>query len=211
VIAVADEGSPVGELELERLFEPFGAADARGANTGLGLALTRRLAERMGGAIRAERDGRSGVIFHVELPVTAAHGAGGDLSRAPAAPHGPLGLRVLLADDALDNQRLLVRILTRAGCEVDVAANGAEAIEAAAQEHYDVALLDLDMPVVDGFEAARRLRAAGFPGAIVALTAHTLPEIRARCLAAGCDAFATKPVDRGALLALLGELAAKRG
>jgi signal transduction histidine kinase/ActR/RegA family two-component response regulator len=209
-----EDGSAVAEAgELERLFERSRPDSPRRltSSTGLGLTLARRLVERMGGSIRAEHSARAGLVFQAELPVTEL-GAGSESPPRPrAALAGSLGLLILLADDALDNQRLLVRILSRAGCEVDVAANGAEAVEAAAEEAYDVVLLDLDMPVVDGFEAARRLRAAGYPGAIVALTAHTLPEIRARCLEAGCDAFATKPIERGALLALLGDLAAKRG
>jgi signal transduction histidine kinase len=210
-LSVEDGASGVEARDLERLFEPFAAADTPGArSTGLGLTLARRLVERMGGSIRAEHSLHSGVVFQAELHVSELR-AGEELSaRSAATAPGALDLRVLLADDALDNQRLLVRILSRAGCEVDVAANGAEAIQAAADESYDVVLLDLDMPVVDGYEAARRLRAAGFPGAIVALTAHTLPEIRARCLEAGCDAFATKPIERAALLGLLAELAAKR-
>jgi CheY-like chemotaxis protein len=202
ILWVQDGSAGLRADELATLFDPF-------AGHGLGLALSRRLAERMGGSIRAEPTSRSGVIFYVNLPVVTDEAAPAARATAAAAQE-PLRLRVLLADDALDNQRLLVRILSRAGCEVDVAANGAEAIEAAAEDAYDVVLLDLDMPVVDGFEAAWRLRAAGFPGAIVALTAHTLPEVRERCLAAGCDAFATKPIDRAALLALLGQLAGKR-
>jgi len=209
---VEDGGSGVGTHELERLFEPFAAEPRDGESTGsgLGMTLTRRLAERMGGSVRAEHSLRAGVVFRAELPVSPLRPGDDSPPRTRAEPSGALGLRVLLADDALDNQRLLVRILALAGCEVDVASNGAEAIHAVAEESYDVVLLDLDMPVVDGFEAARRLRAAGFPGAIVALTAHTLPEIRQRCLDAGCDEFASKPIDRAALLSLLAEIASKR-
>jgi len=120
--------------------------------------------------------------------------------------------RALVVEDVAVNRRLICRLLTKAGLEVEEAENGQVGFEKAMESlahgrPFDVVFMDLQMPVLDGYDATRRLRDQGYPGPIVALTAHTMPEERERCLAAGCDAFATKPIDRRAFMDLLASLA----
>jgi CheY-like chemotaxis protein len=119
----------------------------------------------------------------------------------PSAPTG----RVLLADDGADNQLLVSTILRRAGYEVTIAGDGQQACELALtawrqRKPFDIVLMDMEMPVLDGFCATARLRRDGYPGFIVALTGHTDPQDRAACLAAGCDEHLGKPVMRSPLL-----------
>ena len=121
---------------------------------------------------------------------------------------GPVGNGKCLAEDSLDNQLLLRRLLERAGATVEIVDNGRLALERALSardndEPFDVILMDMQMPVLDGYNATRALRKAGYDLPILALTAHAMEADRARCLEAGCDEFVTKPIDRAALLDLV--------
>lgn len=152
---------------------------------------------------------RSTFTFRLEvgIPPGAQHaiaaGCGG------AAPVGlPFPLRVLLAEDVMASQRLIGLLLRRAGIDVRAVDDGVEAVAAvwdavAARAPFDVVLMDMQMPRLDGYGATAELRAAGYEGPIVALTAHAMSGERERCLAVGCDDFATKPIDGAKLLATI--------
>jgi CheY-like chemotaxis protein len=125
------------------------------------------------------------------------------------------GARVLLAEDGLDNQRLVRALLRPLQVEVALVENGAQAVDQAlaaldGERPFDLVLMDMQMPVMDGYEATRRLRSEGYPGPIVALTAHAMSNDRGRCLEAGCDEYLSKPVDRAELLELVSRFLAER-
>ncbi len=187
----------------------------RGPGLGLGLALSRRLAEMLGGSLEVESEPGSGTRVLVEL--AAPHPEGRmvrpviptEPARAIAQPRPteatPLNSYVLVAEDSIDNQRLISLFLRRAGCQVEVANNGLDAIGkfAAAQaagREFDLVLMDMQMPEMDGYEATRRLRACGVVRPILAFTAHNLLTDRQRCFEAGCDDYASKPMDAATLV-----------
>ncbi len=215
VLSVRDTGVGMTAEQLGRAFMPFEQADAsisrRYGGTGLGLAITRRLVEMLGGTIEARSEPGEGSEFVVRTPVleavepvTVAEGRVDALAaEAPEASEGRLvRARVLVVDDGADNRRLLSLFLSKAGAEVEFASDGYEAIEAAQLTAFDVILMDLQMPGMDGLEATGRLRELGVRTPIVAMTAHVMAGYRERCLAAGCDAYLTKPVEREALVAI---------
>ncbi len=222
VVDVVDTGIGINAEQMPRLFQPFTQADSsmarRFGGTGLGLAISRRMAQLLGGDIEVDSSVGRGSRFRVSLDpgplegVEWLEGAGTPAERPPPAPQpapvGALRGRVLVAEDTADTRKLLRRVLERAGLQVDAAQNGLEAREmalaaAAAGDAYDVVLMDMQMPEMDGYEATSRLRAEGYRGTIVALTAHAMTGEREKCIAAGCDDYATKPIDRATLLATL--------
>jgi CheY-like chemotaxis protein len=198
-IAVTDSGIGIPADRLERLFRPFSQVDSsttrRFGGTGLGLAISRRLAELMGGTIDVETADGEGSTFtlHVsfaraEAPVAAtlAPVVAGQLAGA---------LRVILAEDNPVNQIVQLRMLRQLGYDADVAATGVDLLDSFRKAEYDVVLLDVQMPVMDGIEAARQLRHRGFKRArLIALTADVTSETRRACLDAGIDEFLSKPV-----------------
>jgi signal transduction histidine kinase/DNA-binding NarL/FixJ family response regulator len=222
---VIDTGIGIPQNRIGQLFEPFTQLDAsstrRFEGTGLGLAISRRLAQRLGGDITAQSTPGQGSTFTITVaagPLVAVRliecppesFPGEKRPVLPARESGEkLRCRVLLAEDIPDNQRLFTSILAESGAEVVVAQNGKEAIEKAmatrpgwGRRHsdptqpFDVVLMDVQMPVLDGLEATRRLRELGYTGPIIALTAHAMRGDRQKCLDAGCDDYVTKPVDR---------------
>ncbi len=217
-IAVADTGIGIEASQLAALFQPFVQADAstsrRFGGTGLGLSISKHLANRLGGDVVATSDVGVGSVFTLTLPLGKALDGPllttlDDLERTasvPAVAPSRLAGRILLADDGPDNRRLLSRILERAGASVVAVADGAQAVAAAqaavaAQQPFDVVLMDVQMPVMDGYAAVRRLRELGIRWPIVALTAHAMEGDRDRCLAEGCDGYETKPVRADRLIA----------
>jgi CheY-like chemotaxis protein len=165
----------------------------------------------LGGELTVQSELERGSVFSLRVPsepvVAAAQ------RRVVAAGTDPAGLlhgHVLLAEDGADSRRLLVHLLERWGLEVEIAENGASAIELArrARERgaeFDLVLMDMQMPEMDGYEATRRLRGAGYRGPVIALTAHAMAGARDACMAAGCDDYLTKPIDRARLRAALAE------
>ena len=224
-LAVADSGPGISEADQQRIFNAFVQADAsetrRHGGTGLGLAVTREFAQLIGGSVWMESREGVGSTFHVTLPVEEGAaptaepvGPGGGAAGKPADGEGAAttldftGRRVLVAEDEPTNVLLLRSLLEQWGLEVVAVDNGAKAEAAWREDRFDLLLMDLQMPVMDGEEAARRLFEAADNGevaapAIVALSAHALEENRRRCLEAGFAAYLTKPVDRRALYQVL--------
>jgi len=220
---VIDSGIGITPQQREKLFQAFQQADdsmsRRFGGTGLGLIISKRLATMLGGDLTVESEPGKGSTFVASVSVGSL--AGVRMVASPdqaerSARHGSvavpkaIGLRVLLAEDGPDNQRLISAILSRAGMEVTVAENGRVAMERAlaawrSDDAYDAILMDMQMPELDGYSAASLLRHEGYPGLIIALTAHAMSGDREKCLEAGCDDYATKPVNRVALIQTIQE------
>jgi signal transduction histidine kinase/CheY-like chemotaxis protein len=218
-IEVQDTGPGVPPEKRHLLFEDFSqlfpvAGAGEGAGTGLGLAISARLAAAMGGRIGCDAEIRQGALFWVELPLKEVALPAAAPAAAPpsnAAPRGGRSLRVLVADDVAANRMVARAMLVAAGHRVDSAADGAEAVAAAAREAYDVVLMDVQMPVMDGLDATRRIREmeggrSRVP--ILAVTASALPEQVEACRLAGMDGHLPKPIDRETLLSVVARLAA---
>jgi signal transduction histidine kinase/ActR/RegA family two-component response regulator len=212
--AVADTGIGIPGEELDRLFVAFSQLDGslarRRGGAGLGLAISRRLVELMGGRIWAESAAGQGSTFHFTIPGEAAPppprrpaAISGRLSRGLARRHP---LRILLAEDHPVSRQVTAGLLAHLGYEADLASHGLEVLEALESRSYDVVLMDIQMPELDGLEVTRRIRqqpAGRRQPKIVALTAHAMSGDRERCLEAGMDAYLTKPVRIAALEAAL--------
>jgi len=221
---VVDTGLGMSPAQVARLFQPFTQADTsttrKFGGTGLGLAISKRLAQELGGDIAlVETSQGGGTRFRVTVatgslagvamvadPLMATTVSGGlSKSKSRSLAHELAGETILLAEDGPDNQRLIAHILRKAGASVTVVDNGKLAVEAATRARdagrpFDVILMDMQMPQMDGYEATRVLRAAGYAGTIIALTAHAMASDREKCRQAGCDDYAAKPIDRDKLI-----------
>ncbi|HRW53742.1 MAG TPA: response regulator [Phycisphaerae bacterium] len=227
-IDVADSGRGLSKAEKSRVFEPFGPEDTPVMNqsgaTGLGLTVSHRLAQLMGGSLRLVRSAiDEGSLFRLRLPfdrcMVPAHESGdGDAwSYAPdlgrARRKRPLaGVRALLADDGVDNQKLFSILLRNAGAKVTIVENGREAVRmaqaaATTDDSFDIILMDMQMPVMDGYDATLALRESGYDGAIIALTAHALSGDKERCLEVGCDDYMAKPARKDELIEVINKYA----
>ena len=210
-ISVTDTGIGIPPEAMGRMFKSFSQADAatsrKYGGTGLGLAISKRLSEAMGGTMWVESAGvpGEGSTFHLTIATRAAPeqiaagtGAAGsaklDLDPGYAAEHP---LRILLVEDNVVNQKLAIRLLSRMGYEPDIAANGLEAIEAVERQRYDLVLMDVQMPEMDGLEATRNI-AETVPLSdrpwIVAMTANAMDGDRERCIEAGMNGYISKPI-----------------
>ena len=217
-IDVTDTGCGLSEEAQATLFDAFMQADASTTRTfggtGLGLAISKRLAHMLGGdiTVRSTIDAGSTFTLAVEtgpLDRVPMVDNPAEVVRQPARSASSMRLdvpaRVLLVEDAIDNQRLLALHLRDAGATVETAADGITACEMAmgalgAGTPFDIILMDVQMPKLDGYHATARLRGLGYEGAIVALTAHAMEAERRRCLDAGCDDFLSKPVEPSELI-----------
>ena len=220
VVDVVDTGMGIPADKLGAIFDPFVQADPsvtrKFGGTGLGLAISRRIANAMGGDITVKSQQGLGSVFSLLVPVTIVEGDISVTSAESAAiltrtiahfSKVPLSGRVLLVDDGETNRKMLKLILTRRGLEVATAENGQVGVEMALGESFDVILMDMQMPVMDGYTATRLLRERGVNIPIIALTANAMRGDEEQCRAAGCSGYLTKPVDPEHLIdSLAGEL-----
>lgn len=220
---ITDTGIGIDPEAQKQLFQPFSQIDTsttrRYGGTGLGLAISRRLAQMLGGDIEMVSQPGQGSTFALRIDpgdishvtwIQSTDGFDTQQSSDPQTTAAPQRLqgRVLVAEDAAANQRLIQFILKRVGCDVEIANHGGEAVEQAQQaienhEPFDLILMDIQMPEVDGYEATRELRNNGYEGSIVALTAYAMTGDRDRCIEAGCDDYLTKPINREELLRMV--------
>jgi two-component system CheB/CheR fusion protein len=232
---VVDTGIGMTAEQVQTLFQPFQQADAstsrKFGGTGLGLAISKRLAESLGGNIIVTSQPGRGSTFVLTIDCGPLAGvalldrpseaiAASPANRAAkSSPLPRLNCRILLAEDGADNQRFISFLLTKAGAVVTTVENGRKALEMAlaafpgrGKRHddplqtFDIILMDMQMPVMDGYEATRRLRAEGYTGPVIALTAHAMADDRQKCLDAGCDDYAAKPIDRVKLLSMIASI-----
>jgi PAS domain S-box-containing protein len=213
-IAVSDTGIGIPADRLERLFLPFSQVDSsttrRFGGTGLGLAISRRLAELMGGTIEVRSREGAGSTFTLRFNVARADEPGAAISAAPAVSPGAKGLRVILAEDNPVNQLVQLRMLRQLGYDPAVVANGVELLHAFDNEQFDLVLLDIQMPLMDGIEAARELRKRGLSTLrIVALSADVTSETRDASRDAGIDEYISKPLKLEVVAAVLSRAEAR--
>jgi signal transduction histidine kinase/ActR/RegA family two-component response regulator len=222
---VIDTGMGMNVDQSTHLFQPFTQGDTsmtrKFGGTGLGLAISTRLAEMLGGQITLQSEPGHGSTFSFTFDTGALAGV--------EMVHEPVGraalfdaqtqkeelqkdclkaVRILLAEDGLDNQRLIAHVLRTAGADVTIVENGKLAYEAGVKAitekcEYDVILMDMQMPELDGYGATSKLRGRGYRGPIIALTAHAMASDRAKCLDVGCNDYATKPIEKKKLLEMI--------
>jgi PAS domain S-box-containing protein len=212
--SIKDTGRGIKEEAVGNLFKPFMQEDAsstrRFGGTGLGLAISKQLAKALGGDLVLAESNKDGSLFEATIYVgeipekELAH----ELSFAPhllteegvQSALSLKGTKVLLVEDNLDIQNLTRRLLEKAGATIDSACNGAEGVEKALHGYYDLVLMDIQMPELDGYQATEHLRHNGYLKPIIALTAHAMKEDIDHCLESGCDGYLSKPIDRKKLI-----------
>jgi len=215
VFKIIDSGIGMTSDQKDKLFKSFSQADSsitrEYGGTGLGLYLSKQLAVMLGGDITVESVKDVGSCF--ALSIDAGNSEHWHLVQEKPSreaqpdtfnlPQQQFRGEILLAEDSPDNQRLFSHIIRKLGANVTVAENGKIAINMARKSQYDLILMDMQMPVLDGLEATRQLRKNGYKGAIVALTANAFKEDRDNCLRAGCNDFMTKPINRSYFIKVL--------
>ena len=217
-VRIIDSGCGIDESCRDAIFQAFQQADNSTSRThdgvGVGLTLSSRIADAMGGHVRLAQSSPDGSTFEIVVPVDVLETSA---EPTPATPKSAAaaddtsdldGLRVLYVEDGLDNQRLVSVLLKKVGVDVTLAENGLIGYHAAmdavaAETPFDLILMDMQMPEMDGYEATRKLREESYDGSIVALTAHAMTGDRERCLEAGCDHYETKPINKQKLYAVV--------
>lgn len=206
---IIDSGIGLAEEQRAHLFEQFSQGDStigrRFAGTGLGLALSRRLANLMGGDVRLveSQEGR-GSIFAASIGYRVAiDSSKPSVCLVEGKPTTFFGRNVLVADDSADNRFLFECLLAKLGLNVTLAENGEDALERVRSQNFDLVLMDMQMPVLDGYKATASLRETHPNLPVIALTAHAMKEDREKCLEAGCRDYLTKPVQQGRLVEVL--------
>jgi PAS domain S-box-containing protein len=222
-VNVIDTGVGMRPESLGRIFQPFAQADSsitrRFGGTGLGLSISRQIADALGGSLEVQSEYGKGSVFSLVIKTGPLDGvrllspeqaeqarllasrekkADRNMALLPSA-------RVLLVEDGESNRKLICLVLQRAGVTIDQAEDGKRGSDMALAGHYDVILMDMQMPVMDGYTAARLLRDRGLKTPIIALTAHAMRGDEEKCRAAGCSHFLTKPIDVDLLVRTVGQ------
>ncbi len=218
-IDVIDTGIGIASKKLDHIFDPFAQADSsvtrRFGGTGLGLAISRKIAEDLGGSLSVASEYGRGSTFTATLEIGGPDGLQlvnvppetmADASPASPTSQSLTGAKILLVEDGITNRKLINVILDEAGAEVTSVENGKLAVEAvAADGSFDLILMDMQMPVMDGYTATRRLREQGVSLPIIALTAHAMKGDEEKCRSAGCSGYLTKPIESQRLLETVAE------
>ena len=218
--AVRDTGIAIPKEKQQLIFEAFAQGDGsttrRFGGTGLGLSICSRLVEMMGGRIQLDAAPNEGNCFHFDIPLVLAESLPEEDLQPPAPPttkeEKPKPLHILLAEDNPVNQKLAVRLVEKRGHSVVAVSNGREAVERISNEHFDLVLMDISMPEMDGLEATALIRSkysseGRIP--IIAMTGHALIGDREMCLRAGMDGYVSKPITPDDLFAVIAEVLAK--
>ena len=226
IVEVIDTGIGIPDETLERIFDPFVQADTsvtrRYGGTGLGLAISRRFAEALGGELTVRSELGKGSVFTFTIdtgPLDDVRTVTVDqitqkLHKTTAGRNirGQLpGVRILIVDDGDSNRKLISLVLSRTGAIVQCARHGKEAVEVVGKTPFDLVLMDMQMPVMDGYTATRILREQGFTMPIIALTADAMKGMEVKCHEAGCTSFLTKPIDMDKLVNSLAETLCQNG
>ncbi len=213
-VDIKDSGIGLEADQIDRIFEAFTQADSstsrKYGGTGLGLPLSRKLAEMLGGNITVTSTPGLGSCFSIvtdpgyidtaklidKVPSNVHTTSKTESDTAPVQLSGT----ILLAEDTIDNQRLISMYIHKVGAHIDIANNGQEAVDAALSKEYDLILMDMQMPIMDGMQAVKILRERSYSKPIAALTANAMKKDMEYCINAGCDDFLAKPIDRKNLL-----------
>jgi PAS domain S-box-containing protein len=219
VVDVIDTGIGMKPEVLDRIFMPFAQADTsitrRFGGTGLGLSISRQIADALGGSLTVASEHGKGSTFTITINTGSLAGVPMvDPAKIDAARHAKKSvetvirlpsIRVLLVEDGASNRKLIMLVLGRAGATVDCAEDGQTGADKALAGNYDIVLMDMQMPIMDGYTAARLCRSRGLKTPIIALTAHAMRGDEEKCRAAGCTGFLTKPIDMDLLVRTIAE------